>query len=73
MGRKVKTEPEIMGSPPTNAGAKKPNKKNAKKRGHDSDDEDSDVEMHRGPNGLELEFELPPKDVMTKLIGMSIL
>ena len=71
MGRKVKPEPEIMGSSPNNAGAKKPpaNKKTAKKRGaHDSDSEDDDIELHRGPHGLELEFELPPKDVMTKLI-----
>ena len=68
MGRKVKpAASELMETAmANNAGGKKNNKK-AKKRGHnDGGDDDSDVDMPM--DGIELEFELPPKDVMTKLL-----
>ena len=67
MGRKVKpAASELMDTAmANNAGGKKNNKK-AKKRGHNDGDDDSDVDMPM--DGIELEFELPPKDVMTKLL-----
>ena len=59
MGKaKVKTEPDLPG-------AKKAKK--SKKRTH-SDSEDSDNELARGPDGVVLDFEMPPKDVLSKLL-----
>merc|ERR1739844_486432 len=61
MGRKVKIEPEVMGSSPNNV-AKKSRPK-GKKRGHSESDE-SDVEMPP----IEVDMQLPPKDIMSKLL-----
>ena len=59
MGKaKVKSEPETPGAKKT---------KKSKKRAH-SDSEDSDTELVRGPDGLEIDFELPPKEVLGKLL-----
>merc|ERR1712018_131626 len=54
-----------MASPVT-AKKSKPAIKARKK--HHSDNHDSDVEMNKGPDGVELEFELPPKEIMAKLL-----
>lgn len=63
MGRKIKAEDAVGVSP----NAKK-TKKTTKKRAH-SESDDSDVEISRGPDGVvELDFELPPKEVLYKLL-----
>ena len=59
MGKaKVKTEPETPG-------AKKPKK--SKKRTH-SDSEDSDTGLPTGPDGVVLDFEMPSKEALSKLL-----
>lgn len=67
MGRKVKpAASELMDTAmANNAGGKKNNKK-AKKRGHNDGGDASEDDMPI--DGIELEFELPPKDVMTILL-----
>ena len=64
MGRKNKTEDGMTATPP---GAKKTKK--SKKRGHsDSEDSDDELLLPRGPDGIELEFEVPPKEILSKLM-----
>merc|ERR1712018_738170 len=54
-----------MASPVT-AKKSKPAIKARKK--HHSDSEDSDIGLPKGPDGIDLGFQLPPKEIMTKLL-----
>ncbi len=74
MGRKIKTEeaaaPASAPAPADNkppAAANNKKKSKSKKRSHSESDE-SDTEFVRGPDGVVLDFEVPPKEVMYKLL-----
>ena len=67
MGRAKKGEND-NGNTNNSPNKKAAGKRGVKKRSH-SDSEDSDVEgLPRGPDGVELDFTLPPKEVMSKLL-----
>merc|ERR1712012_292550 len=68
MGRKHKANEDMADGTGPGAVVAKKSKPSAKRKKHHSESDDSDVEMNKGPDGVELEFELPPKEIMAKIL-----